>query len=793
MTSLTNTAGEMKALSDEITDYLEKRWPVLPLCWPDDDGKCACGGGHEQAGKAPLLPDGYKGASLDRARVAGWWRRWPRANVGIDIARAGLVVVDADSDDAVDEVLELWAIAPETPWVETGKGRHWYFKAPDGAGGRYIRKGYSQAIDILAEGYVVAPPSRHRSGVTYRYGHIGPPTPLPRAASDHMVARTQASTVAGGSDDVTPYEGEDLPPGATAFAVEVWRGERWSKRPDGGNDRSRTMYFLACELVEGGMTDAGQIASILAAWDIRNDGKYHSRRDFGRRCMEDAGRALASTRPRQAARAVASSERNEVGATLPSTYDTLEAPDGYPLTQKGSARRLVAQAGGDIRYVEEERTWIVWKGTHWERDTDADELHRLLESVQQQMLKAHTVDWTTRRRLHSHVAQLDARSTISAVFELAQTQPDVAVRASALDQCSEQIVVEGGTIELRTGKLRASSKEDLITRVTRHLDGRGAFRLARYDPGAPLHQEFQRFLDRVQPDIDTQQYLQRVAGLALTGKTLDTVFIHLGSGANGKGTFLNTIKAAIGPDLSHTAPLDVLVGKQRQDAGAATPHLAALRGKRLAIASEPDANDTLAEGQLKALASEGETVTARQLYRDPVEFVPTASLHVHSNHRPRARGTDDGLWRRIHLVPWGVTIKEGERDDRLKERLQEPAVLVSVLAWMVKGAQDVLEGGLRPSKLVREATSAYRAESDVFGQWVDEQCILGSGKEARMPALCEDYRRWCEERGHHPLASNRMADRLRQLDGVVQHRTPTARLWMGIGLRQGAGVDEDQA
>ncbi|HEX2988972.1 MAG TPA: bifunctional DNA primase/polymerase [Chloroflexota bacterium] len=150
-----------------IQGYLKRGWYVIPLCWPSA-GECGCGRGHtgKEIGKAPLLGSGYQNRRSTESDVNEWWTRWPDANIGILLEPSGLLVIDCDGVEALREA-RLFGL-PEGPVVRSGNGVHIYYKAGD-ATGRATKQGNSHAIDVLASGFVVAPPSRHRNGHTYEW------------------------------------------------------------------------------------------------------------------------------------------------------------------------------------------------------------------------------------------------------------------------------------------------------------------------------------------------------------------------------------------------------------------------------------------------------------------------------------------------------------------------------------------------------------------------------------------------------------------------------------------------
>jgi Bifunctional DNA primase/polymerase, N-terminal len=163
--------------------YAERGWLVLPLWWPAPAGRCACGlPDCDSAGKHPiahLVRHGLYGASARLDNVATWWRWSRRANVGIRTGpESGLVVLDVDGASGARGLRALVAdYAPfETAWVRTGGGWHAYFAHPGGALPSSARQ-VGEGLDVRADGsYVVAPPSRHANGRTYRWIVLPPPT-----------------------------------------------------------------------------------------------------------------------------------------------------------------------------------------------------------------------------------------------------------------------------------------------------------------------------------------------------------------------------------------------------------------------------------------------------------------------------------------------------------------------------------------------------------------------------------------------------------------------------------------
>ena len=285
-----------RAFEELAAEYAELGWFVYPTCWPAETGDCGCGRQHEKAGKAPLTRGGYKDASLAQGTLAEWGSQWPLANVSIRLDNSGLFVIDLDGPEACAEARELGL--PETAWAKTGKGEHWYFAVPYGmAPKRATKRGKSQAIDLLGDGGIVAPPSRHASGTRYEWvvapwADLPPP---PQWALDMLEERIGLGDVAVFAPVLE--SGDEPPVPLSEDGMRVWRGESYE------NDRSRALASLSMHLVRAGLTDEQSIVNALMSWDVRagertgKGPKYASRRDGALQYSKLAASALARTEP----------------------------------------------------------------------------------------------------------------------------------------------------------------------------------------------------------------------------------------------------------------------------------------------------------------------------------------------------------------------------------------------------------------------------------------------------------------------------------------------------------------
>ena len=244
-------------------------------------------------------------------------------------------------------------------------------------------------------------------------------------------------------------------------------------------------------------------------------------------------------------------------------------------------------------------------------------------------------------------------------------------------------------------------------------------------------------------DPELVSYLQRVLGYAISGYTDEQVLFFLyGTGANGKSTLLNVLRHLLGPAHCFNLPAETIAARQQR--GGATPELARLPGARVVLTNEIEDGSFLAESLVKQMTG-GDAMIARNLYQPPFEFTPQFKLFMAANHMPVVRGTDYGIWRRIHLVPFAVTIRPDERDPNLPSKLISE--LPGILNWALEGYRQWRKRGLDPPEGVVEAVREYREEMDVLGQWLEVCCEIGETFEIAAADAYSSYRHWAIANG----------------------------------------------
>ena len=305
---------------------------------------------------------------------------------------------------------------------------------------------------------------------------------------------------------------------------------------------------------------------------------------------------------------------------------------------------------------------------------------------------------------------------------------------------------------------------------------------AAYDKDAKCPR-FDAFLERVQPDQEMRLFLQRWWGLSMTALPVQKFVFQYGKGANGKSVLSDLMNRILG-DYATTVKIKSLTGRNNKSGADATPDLMPLVGARAALASEPEEGDRLQEGMIKEMTG-GEPILVRQLHSDFIEVRPHFKLTISGNHKPDIRGTDDGIWRRVLLVPFDVQIPENERDEKLIDKLWEERA--GILNWLIEGLMTFLEGGLQEPAQVLDATQEYRADSDPIGSFLGECCVVSGSSDDFLSAreLIDGFNLWLDQRGEGMWGQRTVSLKFKAEAG--RYRDPTTNRPFTKGKRDVTG------
>jgi len=451
-------------------------------------------------------------------------------------------------------------------------------------------------------------------------------------------------------------------------------------------------------------------------------------------------------------------------------------------TDLGNSRRFVAKFGKDIRYIHAFDRWLIWRGDRWEID-EAEQVMGMAREIPAIIAEEAAAHYRAAARARSkeerEARQKQAEAALKGAtkaegvrniknfLELAQSERGMSVRPDALDTHHHQLNVANGTIDLRTGELHPHRREDYHTRIAPY----------HYDPNATCPRWEQAVLDFCSGDAELAFWIQRAVGYSLSGDVSEQCFFVLhGMGSNGKSFLLKIIQRLAG-GYGQSAKFETFLEDER--GSNINNDVAVLRGARLVVSSEAPEGKRLAEHKIKHLTG-GDKIRARFLYKESFEFDPTFKIWLGSNHRPKITGTDNGIWRRVRLIPCKAWFDQNNPDPTFGPAIE--AEMPGILTWAVKGAVQWYRHRLGIPSAVTQATDRYREEMDSIGAWLAECCDT-SNPTAKVGSknLYQSYATWAEAAGEGVLAQknfNRvMGDR-----GWNPHREGPGMFFPGISL-----------
>ena len=425
--------------------------------------------------------------------------------------------------------------------------------------------------------------------------------------------------------------------------------------------------------------------------------------------------------------------------------------EAFRCGQAGDARLWCQMRRGLRVWNIHAKMWMIYEAGLWRRDaghstpwdisdTLCEIYHGLAESVRAEISAEPAPDRKKdprEKELADFTARLDALHKweyVSAVERFAVCELNLP--ATAFDSNVEILVLDNGTLDFSEGVFREHRPGDNAT-VRSPIA---------FNPEAECPM-WERFLERFIPDLETRLYLARAVGYSLTGHVHhDALFFAYGKGANGKSTFYGVLKILLG-NLMTTVPIAALLAAKSDNNF--DYHKASMEGRRIVLTDEIPEGRSLADSQVKAITG-GDPMNARRPFESPYVFMPTHKLWLMGNHKPEIKGTDEGIWRRVHMIPFLVWIPDAERRPRHEILAEFESEAAGILNWAVRGLLESRDIGLCPPAQVVEATKEYREESDQFGAFLlecTEKSLLGT---VGIGTLSKCYGIWCDQNGETP-------------------------------------------
>jgi putative DNA primase/helicase len=365
-----------------------------------------------------------------------------------------------------------------------------------------------------------------------------------------------------------------------------------------------------------------------------------------------------------------------------------------------------------------------------------------------------------------HARQSQSKNRIDAMIALASTNPLLAQSESSFDARDMLFATQNKVIDLLNQSEITPSADHFISK-TGGCD---------HDDQATCP-TWMRFLHEVQPQQEVRTWLQKFVGYCMTGKTDEQMFVVFhGLGANGKSVFVETVKKVMG-EYATQAQFSTFC--QSAQSESIRNDLARLNKIRLVVATEGVDSAVLDEGIVKQITG-GDEIAARFLHKEFFTFKPKFKLILVTNHKPAIKGTDNGIWRRVVLVPWFVTVQKENMDKSLSFKLEHE--LSGILNWALDGLNLYLKEGLDLPDSIKVANAQYRDESDVVGNWIAEQVEIGKEFEIDNKTLYKNYNNWATENGHRALSQKTLSEKLVER-GFVKKRKNAGSWWLGLTVK----------
>jgi putative DNA primase/helicase len=550
-------------------------------------------------------------------------------------------------------------------------------------------------------------------------------------------------------------------------------------KDEGGGGRHDLALALSGYMLRNGEAAEDVEKVLTAAWEVRN--APHQGIEDVRRIVRDTSTRLARNEPATGGR--------RLGELIPRMPEKIadflgwEQPSmreqrrHYARTDLGNAERFVDAHRDRVLWCPSRKSFLCWDGKRYEWDMRGEVVklaHTTARSIFHEAADAESEE--EQKAITKWALASQNESRINAM--LSQARPYLAVGMEELDRDAWLVNCQNGTLDLRTGKLKAHNPVDRITKIVP----------TDYHPDAP-RPRFEQFLKETLVDEAVISFVKRYSGYTLTGITRERLLAILyGLGKNGKTTLVELLRDVIG-DYATNTDTETLLMKRYQGVG---NDVAALKGARFVSAAEVEQGRRLAESKVKQLTGR-DTVTARYLFGEPFNFTPEFKLWLSTNNKPVIQGTDDAIWDRLRLIPFTQRFDGDRQDPKLPQKLR--AELPGVLAWMVEGCLEWQEHGLGEPESVRQATDQYRAEMDTLAAFIEDRCVVREGLVAPATPLYKQYQMWCDDAGEKPETQKMFGMRLRER-GFVSNKIKRGphkdrKGWFGIGLRADHPDPED--
>lgn len=438
---------------------------------------------------------------------------------------------------------------------------------------------------------------------------------------------------------------------------------------------------------------------------------------------------------------------------------------------QGRGLRMRDQFATVLKFNAVDKKWFFFNGSYWQEDTGNQKVElaaeRVANSIKKESPELRFSTKTDKDKAMNewYKFQKDSRSHMAKMHMIDEFKKYVIVKHGEFDKEDMLLNTESGYVDLSNGELHDHDIDKNFSHQT----------LAEYSDNvdAPL---WDKFLHQIfNNDKELIHYVQKAIGYSFTGSVDEQcLFILNGRGRNGKSVFSNVVSDVAG-NYAKQMNVQTIVAKKNQS-GSANSDIARLEGARLVTSSELNEGDRFDESLVKQLTG-GDKILARFLYGSEFEYKPKFKIWMATNHLPIIRGTDDGIWRRIKIIPFNIQIPKEKVDKKLEYKIK--AEYTGILNWIVQGAIMWQQEGLEDPEAVKQVIETYRAEMDPLDAFLEECCTTGQNDSIKARDMYDAYHEWAKESEEYKMSMTKFGRemskkllRVKKMDG-----------WYYVGLK----------
>lgn len=438
---------------------------------------------------------------------------------------------------------------------------------------------------------------------------------------------------------------------------------------------------------------------------------------------------------------------------------------------QGRGLRMRDQFATVLKFNAVDKKWFFFNGSYWQEDIGNQRVELAAERVANSIKKEKPeLSFSTKTDEDKAMNewyrfQKDSRSHMAKMHMIDEFKKYVIVKHGEFDKEDMLLNTESGYVDLSSGELHDHDIDKKFSHQT----------VAEYSDNvdAPL---WEKFLNQIfNNDEELIHYVQKAIGYSFTGSVDEQcLFILNGRGRNGKSVFSNVVSDVAG-NYAKQMNVQTIVAKKNQS-GSANSDVARLEGARIVTSSELNEGDRFDESLVKQLTG-GDKILARFLYGSEFEYKPKFKIWMATNHLPIIRGTDDGIWRRIKIIPFNIQIPKEKVDKKLEYKLK--AEYTGILNWIVQGAIMWQQEGLEDPEAVRQVIENYRAEMDPLDAFLEECCTTGQNYSIKAREMYDAYHEWAKESEEYKMSLNKFGREMSKKLLRVKRRDG----WYYVGLK----------